>query len=100
MAGKKEFNFEKALEELEKVVGELEEGGLPLDDALKRFERGIKLSRQCAERLEAAEQKVKMLLEDSEGKLVEKPFAGDEGEADDSREDEEQGDETDEQLLF
>lgn len=89
MAGKKEFNFEKALEELEKVVGELEEGGLPLDDALKRFEKGIKLSRQCAERLEAAEQRVKMLLEDSEGGIVEKPL-----------DEEEEDSKTDEQLLF
>ncbi|MFC1736066.1 exodeoxyribonuclease VII small subunit [Candidatus Hydrogenedentota bacterium] len=96
MAKKKEFNFEKALEELEKVVSELEEGGLPLDDALKRFETGIKLSRQCAAKLEAAEQRVKLLLEDVEGGIVEKPFGEKGGEAPEAEDDSN----PDEQLLF
>lgn len=56
--------FENALERLEKIVGELEEGELPLDDAIGRFEEGLGLVKACRARLEEAELKVKKLMEE------------------------------------
>lgn len=67
-------DFEKALERLETIVRELEKGALSLEDALKLFEEGIKISRFCSSKLEEAERKVEILLKDSRGKLVEEPF--------------------------
>ena len=56
-------NLEKSLEALEAIVEELEDGEIPLEKALKQFEKGIKLSRECQTALEAAEQKVQILLD-------------------------------------
>ena len=56
-----EIKFEKALGELEKIVADLESGELGLDDALKRYEEGIKLSRACAKKLGEAEKKIETL---------------------------------------
>lgn len=56
-------DFEKSLDALEKLVEELEHGELPLEQALKQFERGLALTRTCQEALKQAEQKVEMLLE-------------------------------------
>ena len=58
-------NFEHALAELEALVERLEHGDLPLDDALKSFERGVALTRQCQGALKAAQQKVEILLNNS-----------------------------------
>ena len=55
-------DFEKALAELEGLVERLERGDLPLDEALKAFERGVALTRHCQSSLEAAQQKVEILL--------------------------------------
>jgi exodeoxyribonuclease VII small subunit len=55
-------DFEQALAELEAVVERLEHGELPLEDALKQFERGIELARSCRAALKQAEQKVEVLL--------------------------------------
>jgi exodeoxyribonuclease VII small subunit len=54
--------LEKSLEELEALVGRLERGDLPLEQALKEFEHGVKLTRACQAALQAAEQKVEILL--------------------------------------
>ena len=54
--------LEKSLEELEALVVRLESGDLPLEQALKEFERGVKLTRQCQAALTEAEQKVEILL--------------------------------------
>ena len=61
MAKKPAVDFEKALAELEKLVGELEKGELPLEASLKAFERGIELTRLCQRELAQAEQKVRVL---------------------------------------
>ena len=53
-----EKKFEKALEELEEIVKKMEAGDLSLDESLKAFEEGIRLSRICADRLDEAERKV------------------------------------------
>jgi len=54
--------LEKSLEDLEALVARLESGELPLEKALKEFERGVKLTRECQAALKQAEQKVEILL--------------------------------------
>lgn len=66
MAASKKNNFENQLEELEAIVDQLEDGDLPLDEALKIFEKGVKLSRQCQKHLAEAEQKVTILMNGKE----------------------------------
>jgi len=66
-------SFETCLDELEKVVKELEAGDLPLERSLELFERGMGLSELCRKQLEAAETRVEMLVR-KEGKLVPEPF--------------------------
>jgi exodeoxyribonuclease VII small subunit len=56
-------DFEQALSELESLVQRLERGDLPLDEALKHFERGVALTRHCQTSLKAAQQKVEILLQ-------------------------------------
>lgn len=58
----KAVDFEQALGELEAVVERLEHGELPLEEALKQFERGIELTRGCQASLKQAEQRVEILL--------------------------------------
>ena len=69
-----EKKFEPALARLEEIVQELEQGDLPLEQSLKLFEEGIKLSRICNTRLEEAERKVEILLKDKGGKITARPF--------------------------
>lgn len=65
MAAKKSasIDFEKALQELEGLVEQMERGELTLEESLKRFERGIELARTCQSALQAAEQRVKQVIE-------------------------------------
>lgn len=56
-------DFEKALNELESLVEQMEKGDMSLEDSLKAFERGIVLARTCQQALKEAEQKVQLLLE-------------------------------------
>ena len=60
-----DFNFEKALENLEEIVSSMENGELTLEDSLKAFEKGIKLTRECQGALRDAEQKVRVLLNEN-----------------------------------
>ena len=69
-----ENNFEKAMQRLEEIVKSLEEGDLPLEDSLKTFEEGMKLLKFCSNKLEEAEQKVTLLVKDSNGKQTQIPF--------------------------
>jgi len=69
-----EMKFEDAIEKLEKIVTELEEGGLPLEKSLKKFEEGIRLSRFCSKKLKEAERKIELLTKTPEGELETKPF--------------------------
>ena len=61
---KKNKSIEAKLIELEEILEDLESGKLELDDALKKFEKGIKLSRECQQTLEEAEMKIQVLMED------------------------------------
>ena len=69
----KEMNFEKAIEELELIAQELESGKLNLDDSIKKFEDGMKLSKKCTEYLENAEKKITVLIEKN-GEFSEENF--------------------------
>lgn len=63
-------SFESALGELERIVGKLEDGDLPLEESLKLFEDGVKLSRECRERLTQAERRIEVLMKDADGSPV------------------------------
>ena len=70
MAAKKKqktADFESAIAELETLVDEMEHGDISLEDSLKKFERGIELTRTCQKALQDAEQKVRMLMEKKQG---------------------------------
>ena len=67
-------NFESSLEELERIVRELERGDLPLEKSLELFEQGVKLSRACQERLNEAERRIELLTRDSHGHPTIRPF--------------------------
>ena len=71
MSAKKTINLEKALTDLEEIVEELESGDLPLEKAMKKFEEGIKLTRNCQAALKEAEQKVEILLKSAGGDELE-----------------------------
>lgn len=62
-------SFEASLKELEKIIGELEKGDAPLEEQLKAFESGIALSRECLKRLDEADRKVQVLVQDEAGKI-------------------------------
>jgi len=60
-------NFEESLKRLEGIVGQLEQGDLPLEESLKLFEEGVTLSATCKQELDAAEGKVQMLVKQRDG---------------------------------
>ena len=62
--------FEASLEALEQIVHQLEDGDLPLEKSLQLFEQGIRLSRECQERLSQAERRIEILLRDNQGRPV------------------------------
>ena len=74
-----EKGFEDGLRELEEIVNRLERGDLPLEEALRLFEEGVRLSRYCHEKLDEAQKKVEILLKDERGKTVRQPFEPAEG---------------------
>lgn len=67
-------SFEKDLKRLEDIVAKMEEGDVPLDESMKLFEEGVKLSRLCSERLDKAEKKVEIITADKKGNITTKPF--------------------------
>jgi exodeoxyribonuclease VII small subunit len=81
-------SFEAQLATLERIVRELERGDLPLEQSLDLFEQGVRLSRECQERLNEAERRIEVLLRGGDGAAVAVPFESeelieDEGAADD-----------------
>jgi len=69
-----EMKFEEGLKKLERIVADLENGNLPLDESLEKYEEGIRLSKMCAKKLEAAKKKVEILLKSEDGSVELKPF--------------------------
>ena len=80
-------DFEKSLVELEALVAKLEQGEVPLEEALQTFERGVALTRQCQTALRTAQQKVEVLLARNGEESVE-PFADDDDDEDDDEDSE------------
>ena len=79
MAARKKQDFEGSMLRLEEIVGLLERGDAPLEQAMTLFEEGAKLLRECTAQLDAAEQKVMLLTADSNGEPVERPFGEEHG---------------------
>lgn len=71
MSGK--LNFEDKMKELEQIAQELENGELTLDESMKKFEAGMKISKECTQILDDAEKKITILIEDN-GKLEENKY--------------------------
>jgi exodeoxyribonuclease VII small subunit len=69
-----EIKFEEALKKLEKIVEDLEQGDLSLDEALKKYQDGIELSRLCSARLENAKKKIDVLAKNKKGEFELKPL--------------------------
>jgi exodeoxyribonuclease VII small subunit len=65
----KSLDFEKSLAKLENIIEALEDGDLPLNDSIKTFEEGVKLTKHCQELLTKAELKIQKLLEKDDGTL-------------------------------
>jgi len=65
---KEELSFEEAVKKLEEIVSDLESDELSLEELLEKFEEGIRLSRLCSQKLDKAEQKIKLLLKSKEGR--------------------------------
>ena len=70
----KKISFEEAMLSREDIVKKLECGGLSLEESLSSFEEAVKLVKICNEKIEAAEQKVKMLVENADGSVTDVPF--------------------------
>ena len=73
-----EIKFEDALKRLERIVEELEKGDLSLDEALKKYQEGLELSRQCSSRLDSAKKKIDVLSKNKKGEFELKPLGGQE----------------------
>ena len=84
MAAKpKPVGFEQTLAELEQLVAHMESGSLPLDEALKQFERGVQLTRECQEALQSAQARVQVLVQRPAGPTIEEFAAADSAESSD-----------------
>ena len=70
----KEVSFEENMKKLEEIAVELEKGDLDLDASVKKFEEGMKISKECSEMLEKAEKKITMLIKGDDGELTEENF--------------------------
>jgi len=67
-------SFEAAMQRLEEIVKSLESGDLALEDSLKEFAEGMELAKYCSKKLEEAEKKVTVLIEESAGRYTQVPF--------------------------
>ena len=66
--------FEASLKELETIVKQLEDGDMPLEESLKLFEAGVRLSRECRERLTNAERRIEVLMKEADGSMSLEPI--------------------------
>ncbi|MEO6965961.1 MAG: exodeoxyribonuclease VII small subunit [Acidobacteriaceae bacterium] len=66
--------FEESLKQLESIIGKLERGDLPLEESVRLFEEGVRLSNACKGDLEAAEGKIEILLKQKDGSRKPEPF--------------------------
>lgn len=68
-----EWTFEEAMQRLEEVVQKLEDGNVPLEQAIELFQEGMALSKRCSQQLDSVERRIEMLMEEN-GEWVKKPF--------------------------
>lgn len=68
------MKFEEALKKLERIVAELEAGDIALDKAIKKYQEGMQLCKQCLDLLDNAEKKIQICLKDKDGNVKIKPF--------------------------
>ena len=73
MSKKEEFNFEELMEKLEEITNKLEKEQLSLDESVKLFEEGMQISKQCNSKLEDAEKRITMLI-NQDGEIKEENF--------------------------
>jgi exodeoxyribonuclease VII small subunit len=66
--------FEESLKQLEKIVDQLERGDLPLEESIRLFEDGVRLSSACKQELDSAEAKVQILMKERDGSMRTEPF--------------------------
>ena len=71
---KHEKTFEQSLNELEKIATDLERRDLSLEEAIEKFENGMKLSKECSEKLDKAEKRINILVQNEDGDLKEEKF--------------------------
>ncbi len=88
-AGEQAPGFEAQLASLERIVRELERGDLPLERSLELFEQGVRLSRECQERLNEAERRIEVLLRSGDGTTTTLEFGADELVAEEGEDEEE-----------
>ena len=69
-----ELSFEESIEKLEKIVDELENGKLSLNDSIKSFEEGVQLSKHCSEMIDQAEKQISILISQEDGSMKEENF--------------------------
>ena len=91
-AGEPGVKFEDALAQLEAIVERLEGGELPLEEALKVFEEGVRLTKLCSQRLTEAERRIAILVKSASGALEERPFSPEGDRAGAARKDASEGD--------
>lgn len=91
MATRKKLKFEEALKRLEEIVSRLEDGEISLDESLVLFQEGRKLSRECAEQLAEVETRARILLEEEDGSVTDRPFDMDGNEDEEDEDSEEEG---------
>ncbi len=94
-----EVKFEQTLKKLENIVEDLEKGDLSLDEAVKKYEEGMKLAKICTKKLEEAERKVEILVKSEGEKKEKKPFDVSKLEPE-ARKEDKGGEGGDEQSLF
>lgn len=75
---KDKLSFEEAISQLDSIVQNLENGNLNLDDSIEMFQKGIELSNFCSKKLDDAERKITILIQNQNGELKETPFAEEE----------------------
>ncbi|GGH25107.1 exodeoxyribonuclease VII small subunit [Paenibacillus segetis] len=74
MGQEQQINFEDAMNQLEEVVAQLENGDVPLEKAIDLFQKGMQLSQLCSQKLAQVERKIEMIVENG-GEIEKKPFA-------------------------
>src|SRR5260221_4566630 len=80
------LTFESAILRLEKIVADMEEAELPLEDVLKRYEEGTRLVRFCSQKLDEAEKKIELLTKKADGSVRLEPFEPDATDEDEEKE--------------